>query len=292
MHLYMRAVGFSNLFTKKELKTLMNDILIESTEKDFLETDRKSVIVEYSKDYSPSCGVTLRGEYDDDNNLTLDYYFPYVRAEKVSTCEDIVVERHAQNESFAAVCDDYRVGVSVMYYVQNGMTVMRQIATEETEEKKCSSSLSALSLYGMIMLPIQKDQKTIDRSKKAAIDRSKRIVAAKAGDEEAIEKLTLEDIDTYTAVSKRVLTDDIYTLVDSFFMPYGVECDMYSIMGDIESFTEEENRLTKEKLYVMDISCNGLPIRVCINKEDLLGEPGIGRRFKGNVWLQGKIAYL
>ena len=93
-------------------------------------------------------------------------------------------------------------------------------------------------------------------------------------------------------LSQKIKKSDVYTLVDTFFMPYGVECDMYSIMGDIESFTEEENRLTKEKIYVMDISCNGLPIRVCINKEDLLGEPGIGRRFKGNVWLQGKIAYL
>ena len=29
-----------------------------------------------------------------------------------------------------------------------------------------------------------------------------------------------------------------------------------------------------------------------INKEDLFGEPQIGRRFKGNIWMQGCIRYM
>jgi len=34
-----------------------------------------------------------------------------------------------------------------------------------------------------------------------------------------------------------------------------------------------------------------LSFRTCINKEDLMGEPGIGRRFKGNIWMQGSIDF-
>ncbi|MEE1517216.1 MAG: DUF3881 family protein, partial [Lachnospiraceae bacterium] len=30
---------------------------------------------------------------------------------------------------------------------------------------------------------------------------------------------------------------------------------------------------------------------VCINKKDLLGEPEVGRRFKGSIWVQGYINY-
>ena len=56
------------------------------------------------------------------------------------------------------------------------------------------------------MLPIKKNPKEQEKIKKASADRNKRIMAAKNGDEEAIEQLTLEDIDTYSAVSKRVLT--------------------------------------------------------------------------------------
>lgn len=41
----------------------------------------------------------------------------------------------------------------------------------------------------------------------------------------------------------------------------------------------------------MTINCNDLIFDVCINEEDLMGEPKVGRRFKGNIWLQGKIAF-
>ena len=139
------------------------------------------------------------------------------------------------------------------------------------------------------MLPIKKDAGEREKIKKAVNDRGKRIVAAKQGDETAIEKLTLEDMDTYNTISKRIQTEDVFTLVDSFFMPYGVECDQYSILGEIEEISYEKNYLTEENLYVMTVSCNSMPITVCINEKDLLGEPKVGRRFKGDIWLQGII---
>ena len=45
------------------------------------------------------------------------------------------------------------------------------------------------------------------------------IDAAKAGDVEAMEQLTLEDMDTYTLVSNRSKKEDIFTIVNSYFMP-------------------------------------------------------------------------
>ena len=49
------------------------------------------------------------------------------------------------------------------------------------------------------------------------------IAKARMGDEEAIEKLTLEDIDMYSMVSQRLLQEDVFSIVDTFFMPYGME---------------------------------------------------------------------
>ena len=115
--------------------------------------------------------------------------------------------------------------------------------------------------------------------------------AARMGDEEAIESLTLEDMDTYTSISKKIHQNDIYTIVDTYFMPYGVECDLYSIMGEILEFEELENSVTNEKLIKMKLLCNELTFDVCINKQDLFGEPQIGRRFKGVIWLQGYINF-
>ncbi len=74
-------------------------------------------------------------------------------------------------------------------------------------------------------------------------------------------------------------------------MPYGVECDQYSILGEIIECEKIQNALTGEHLYVMTINCNELIFDVCINEADLLGEPAEGRRFKGIVWMQGYINF-
>ena len=37
----------------------------------------------------------------------------------------------------------------------------------------------------------------------------------------------------YSQVSKRLANEDIFSIVDTYFMPYGIECDLYSIMGEI-----------------------------------------------------------
>ena len=289
MHRYLRAVGFSNIETKKQIRDLMNDVIINPNRKEFIETGRDSILVEYSKNYCPTCGITLRGEYDDENNLTLDFYYPFVHGDEVSTTEEVSVERHSDKESFAGLCEDYRVGATLIYYIQNGMTVMKHMPGGELESGKYSTYLSALSLGGTIMLPIKKDPKQKEKLQKASADRSKRISAAKNGDEEAIEQLTLEDIDTYSAVSKRILKDDVFSLVDSYFMPNGVECYHYSILAEIVDFRLETNSLSSERIYAFNLNCNGLLLTTCINEKDLLGEPEVGRRFRGNIWLQGEL---
>lgn len=289
MHQYLRAVGFSTLETKKQIRDLMNDVIIDPNRKDYIDTGKDSILVEYSKNYCPSCGITLRGEYDDTNNLTLDFYYPFATADKISTTENISIERHAATESFAGLTEDYRVGVTLIYYIQNCIELMKMKSDGEMEKVKTATCFSALSLGGTIMLPIKKDPGQKEKLMKASADRNKRIMAAKNGDEEAIEQLTLEDIDTYSAVSKRILKDDVFTLVDSYLMPYGVECDQYSILAEIDEFRLETNSLSGEQVYVLNLSCNGLPITLCINKKDLLGDPQIGRRFRGNIWLMGEV---
>lgn len=117
------------------------------------------------------------------------------------------------------------------------------------------------------------------------------MAAAREGDEEAIESLTLEDIDLYSMISRRVTKEDVFSIVESFFMPYGIESDQYSIMGQILDLHTLQNELTKEITYMMKINANDLVFDICINEKDLCGEPEVGRRFKGNIWMQGKINF-
>ena len=115
--------------------------------------------------------------------------------------------------------------------------------------------------------------------------------AAKSGDPNAIETLTLEDIDTYSKVSRRLVTEDVFSIVDTYIMPYSVECDRYSILGEIQELHEIVNEYTGENVYVMKLDVNGLVFDICVPRQGLLGEPAVGRRFKANMWLQGYINY-
>ena len=106
-----------------------------------------------------------------------------------------------------------------------------------------------------------------------------------------MESLTMEDIDIYTMISRRIRHEDVYSIVDSYLMPYGIECDQYNLMGEITECSTTVNSLTGEKLYQLGITTNDIPLDICVNEKDLYGIPEVGRRFKGVVWLQGLINF-
>ena len=292
MHQYLGAVGFSNINSKKEFMNVIKTVIMEPSDKNFIETEHNSVICEYVKYFTPTTGLVVRGEFDNDNDLSLDFYYPVCKAYNVSTNESIGIERFASNEYFAGICDDPRIGVTLIFDIQNSVDVMRRFAenTEDMEEK-ASVNLSGLSINGMVMLPIKKDNTEKAKNEKNTSNRNKLLMAARNGDENAIESLTLEDIDTYTQISKKIRSEDIYSIVDSYFMPYGVECDLYSVMSEITEYSVEKNPYTDEEIYILTLDYNGMAMNICINKKDLLGEPMVGRRFKGTVLMQGKVNF-
>lgn len=292
MHKFLRAIGFSAVTTKKQLRELITYTIQNATEKSYTSgTEEDSMFAEFSLEFGEHIGITVRGEYDENNNFTYDYYFPYLRGECISTQEDVSIERHAARESYAGVCDDIKVGVSLIFYVQNVIPYIRAKNSKLLPIRGTTLTMSALSCSGTVLMPIVKSEKQRASVKKASADRSVLLAAARRGDEDAIESLTLEDMDTYTAISRKIHKYDVYSIVDTCFMPYGVECDHYSVLGEILECRVVTNTITAEQVVIMSLSCNDLHFSVCINRDDLLGEPAVGRRFKGVVWLQGYINF-
>jgi hypothetical protein len=203
----------------------------------------------------------------------------------------VSVERHAEKESYAGVCDELKVGISLIFYLKNKIPYIKAQTTGKLPIRGTTLTLSALSVSGTVMLPILKDEEQIQRVKQASVTRNNLMEAARKGDEEAIETLTLEDMDMYTTISKKIQKEDIFSLVDTYFMPYGVECDQYSILGEIMNVRLVTNQITGEQIYVLTICTNELTFDVSINIIDLFGEPQVGRRFKGIIWLQGHINF-
>ena len=93
-------------------------------------------------------------------------------------------------------------------------------------------------------------------------------------------------------VTRRIIKEDMYSIIETSFMPSGIECDQYSIIGNILSVNLVENELTKEEIYRLRVECNDMVFTVAINKADLLGEPGTWQTvFKGQIWMQGLVDF-
>jgi hypothetical protein len=284
-------VGFSKINDRKELTKLITASIQDATKRNYVTSMEDGIIAEFSRDFADDIGITVCGEFDDDDKFIYEYYYPYLIPSSISTEEDINVERHAAQVSYAGICNEPRVGVTLIFYLQNIISYIKYENENKFPIRGTTLSLSALSIKGQIMMPIAKTDEEKEVVKKKASYRNKLIDNARHGDETAIESLTLDDMDLYTSLSKKIRKQDVYSLVDSYFMPYGVESDQYSVLGEITESKRVVNRATSEGVYIMRINCNDLEFDVCINEIDLLGEPAVGRRFKGNIWMQGAINY-
>ena len=227
MHKYMRAIGFSKMKNRKELQSLLTDVVVEGTERAYTSNGEETLLASFSKEFAPNIGITVCGEFDSDDKFVYEYYFPFLKGSNVTTQEDVSIERHAALQSYAGVCDDVRIGVSLIFYLQNMIPYVKAKNSDMLPIRGTTLTLSALSLSGTIMMPLKKTEKDLIKNQQTLHNRSQLLNAARKGDEEAIESLTLDDMDTYTAISKKIHKEDVFSLVDTYFMPYGVECDQY-----------------------------------------------------------------
>lgn len=290
MHDFLRSVGFKNMKNQDDLDQLLQSIVSSPSAYMVARDSEGNEYAEFSKNFADSMGIMVRGNFMEDDNFRIEYYIPYFYGHGITSEEQLEVQKHSEKESYAGICDEVRLGVSLIFYLQNAAEYLNELRFPVIGKR--SVTLSGLSTNGKILLPIRKNEKQKRSLQKNAQNRNHLIAAARDGDEDAIENLTLEDMDTYSMLSRRIAYEDVLSIVDTSFMPYGIESDQYSVIGEILDWHLTVNKETEEEIYIMTIDTNGLIYDICINKEDLLGEPQIGRRFKGSIWMQGRINYM
>lgn len=290
MHQYLRAIGFHNIQTKKDERELIR-VVEEGFSCNQIVSLASEDYGEYKKSFGDNIGIAVCGEYNDGDEFRPEYHFPYLLSQSVSSYADIIVDKRKDSESYMGICEDMRIGVALIFYLQNPVAYMRAMQTGRLSKKGTSVSLAGLALSGTVLLPIEKTPVMIQTSKEESRNRMLLVSAAKKGDSSAIETLTMDDMDTYTKISRRLRREDVFSIVETYFMPYGIECDEYSIMGEIKALQRLENENTKTELYHMVLEINEMRIEICVPVAGVLGEPEIGRRFKAIIWLQGKINF-
>ncbi len=277
--------------SRKEVKKILKLVLMSPTEKQYVTLQDDSIAVEYRKNFSDDFGIAVCGEFSDDADFDYEFYYPYFKGRYVSTNTEIDLERLTETESYAGVFDDTRVGISIIFRLKNRLDYQKILMNEDIKMVRKPVTLAGLADSGTVLLPIKKDKHQLLKGKKDTIERNRLIADARAGDETALETLTLKDIDMYSSISRKILTEDVFSLVDTYIMPYGLECDLYSVMGEILDIRTKENELSGEEVNILTLNCNDLVFEICINRKDIIGEPVKGRRFKGNIWLTGEIDF-
>lgn len=290
MHKFLRAVGFSMYRKDRDIDNLLKNFTSDPSQVKRIQIDEDTNLCEIREELAPDMGIAILGRMDQDGVFQKEYYYPYLLSHEMSSTAECSIQRHVEKETYGGLLDEYRVGISLIFYINNSFECRERILDQHAMDVE-SVNLSGLAIGGKILLPIQKTEKQREKSKVAAKDRNSLLEAAKNGDEDAMETLTIEDIDMYSQISRRIMKEDIYTIIDSCFMPCGIECDQYSVIGEITEIAVKTNKITEEEVYDFTLDCNDMTFHVAIAKKDLTGQPEVGRRFKGQVWMQGVVNF-
>ena len=164
MHSYLKTIGFSSL-SKAELNEILEEVVKNYDEKYVAESHPEHLYAEFSKNYGCDCGITVCGEYDEENQFHMEYYYPFFRGTGITTQESVIVEKHADKESYAGACDDLRIGVTMIFYLQNCTEYVSEMQKNNFDQNHMPLTLSGLAKEGKILLPVKKDQKQVAKEK-------------------------------------------------------------------------------------------------------------------------------
>lgn len=289
MNRYFRAIGFLNDFSREKYERIVENITFRPENLSEIEKNNpKYILMDKCLEYSPNIGVCVRVIRDNKGNTYREAVFPYYKNTDLNNNIECSFEKKISGEEFIGVFEDVNLSENIYFYVQNSDEIYK---IKNIKDTICKIGISGLSIAGNVILPIAKNARDRENTLEFHKNRINLLNRAYNGDHNAFVEVRQDDILTNVKVSEQIFEKsmDIYSIVDSSFIPCGAECDLYSVLGEIVGYERVENSITHEGLYLLRVSVKGVIIKICINEKDLLGEPQIGLRFKGTVWLQGYI---
>ena len=290
MHTYIRSIGFSKKESQVDIENLVKNVVLQADSVKTIIKDNGNIFVEYKKNFGENIGIIVRGEEDEKGTFHIGTYFPFLKSSFKEGLqeEEIYINKKVDSDAYTGMCDDNHVGVSLIFYMQNIENYIKSSVTRLTLNNK-KIKLVALASSGKIILPTQKRIYSHIASKIDNAVKNQLMDEAKNGDLQALDILSMSDMDNNAALQERIKHEDLFSIVETSFIPYGSESDLYTILGNILSSRQLKNEETGELIWVLKIVCNDIPMEVAINADDLMGFPSPGMRFKGVIWMQGEL---
>ena len=118
MHKFLRSIGFSTYRKKRDIEKLLAS-LIPSAKWRRIQLDEETNLCELRAEVAPGMGIVMMGEMDEEGAFQCEYYYPYLNSPDVSSTTDCSIQRHTEKETYAGLLDEYRVGISLIFYLEN-----------------------------------------------------------------------------------------------------------------------------------------------------------------------------
>ena len=289
----LQTVGFSKTEGLEAENKLRDDLVYGPAvkKKKTAKITENRTAVEIICETAPKTGIIYRGEYGSQSNFISDTFFPFHISDKISLYEPIIISKRMDSNAYTAMAYDYKHKIPIIFYLQNEVDMYLYYHPNE-KEQNCEVYLSGLADTGKILLPVENDKVDVVKYDNDEDDLDLLLPDEEPDEpenevERQLRMLTEREMLEFINMTSRAKDEDIYSIVETTFMPCGTEVDTYTVICKILSVDSIINYITQEEMYILGVECNSIIMEICINKNKLMGEPEVGRRFKGNIWLQG-----
>ena len=281
------SIGFKNINTPIQLNKLRWEVITSSNERYSASEVNEDNYIEYYKSYGDNFGLSVKGNINEDNHITVNSFMPYAQSGELIDIDYISVEPGDNYNDLYVVCEDTATDNELIFYLQN---VSEYIEKETDEDEKLvftKANVCGFALDGTILLNVVKDDEAIEENHQEFLRMRDILNRARRGDSEAWRQLDLEAEQNSQIIRERLQTEDFYSVIEGYMIPNDNVLAQYSVLGEILKVKKHNNRKTAENIYVITVSALETPIDIYINSSDLTGIPLEGMRFKGECLLQG-----
>lgn len=288
MHSYLKSIGFNNI-TRHDLEIILKDIEAHPDIQGVTGLDSKNEerIVEFRKNYAHDMGISVIGSLQSDG-FRMEYYYPYFCGCSDSSHEDVEIVRMSDREMYQGIIDDDKVGIDLVFHLIDEISLIHADYETGKDVNHGKVRLSGMCESATVLFPLDDEIKPDETSLDP--DNAEMLRRADDGDVEAAAQLSLNNLSDYAELNNRLESEDVLTILSSYIMPLGIESDKYTVLGEIKSVKQYTNSITRQIIWVIGLLVNGIKIDVCVNRDNIIGEPANGMRLRCNLWLQGRIA--
>ncbi len=244
-------------------------------------------IVDIKRAYTESICLLVRAVIKEEKVLDVRLFMPVALKGAFIKSENVDVSYSSENISAFAFTESEGGGIPVNFLLSNAEDYEDAIIHKS---KVRGVYLSAFSNEGMIVLPIE-DDVFFDESG----EENAKTVSNHFMESAGMRDISMSEEEYYEEMSfirDLLKTEDVLSVLEVYLFPVENIDAMYSLLGIIEDVKKETIRDSDGFIYCLRLRTMGLKLDLLINEKDLLGEPKVGMRFKGNVWLQGRIDFV